>query len=255
MLLKHLKESSSNSDSAIQQLGRLTASLAVLFIGPLTDQIQKLYAEGQHEDMYKTTKFMTGRIKATWFIDNYLSTSRHTSSREGIKNALITIAQDPKYSSIKAELLDLSSMQINMDKEEKARLEISYSSYTTELAQKLPGICYKLSQLNPIYKDTLQQSALRLINNSKNFNKLWDDLQEKYDNEWGKNSNKPEVKKPNEQKQLSGSQNNQADQLVNQVLSSIPDKKAAHEIRQLVARSDNKLAVLQVELTKRGIKL
>ena len=53
---------------------------------------------------------------------------------------------------------------------------------------------------------------------------------------------------------VGGSQSNQAEQLVAQVLGSL-DKKVAAEIRPIVMRSDNKLAVLQQELSKRGIRI
>jgi len=54
--------------------------------------------------------------------------------------------------------------------------------------------------------------------------------------------------------QLGGQQAQQAEQIVNAILSDIP-KREAGEIRQAIARSSNKLQALQQELTKRNIKL
>lgn len=49
-------------------------------------------------------------------------------------------------------------------------------------------------------------------------------------------------------------QNAQADKIINDVLGRI-DKKQAGEIRNSIAKSANKLAALQSELTRRGIKV
>jgi hypothetical protein len=60
-------------------------------------------------------------------------------------------------------------------------------------------------------------------------------------------------KQPKKANPIAG-QNQSAEGIINDVLGRI-DKKHAGEIRNIVARSDNKLMTLQQELSKRGIKL
>ena len=51
---------------------------------------------------------------------------------------------------------------------------------------------------------------------------------------------------------LQGTQAVAAEAVVNQVLSSLPEKVAG-EIRQAISRASNKLLALQVELKQRGL--
>lgn len=66
---------------------------------------------------------------------------------------------------------------------------------------------------------------------------------------------KQQAEKAERERDLSGGQRNQAEQLVNQVLQNLPDKKVAAEIRQEIAKAGNKIQALQLALQKHGIKL
>jgi len=55
------------------------------------------------------------------------------------------------------------------------------------------------------------------------------------------------------QKQMGGAQRSQADQVVNQVLASLPDQKIAGKIRQEISKQDNKLQALAVAMKKYGL--
>ena len=63
-----------------------------------------------------------------------------------------------------------------------------------------------------------------------------------------------EKAKATQQKATVGSQMSQVEQIVSNVLASLPPKVAG-EIRNAISRSGNKLQALQQELTKRGIKM
>ena len=261
MLLRdliNLNESILTVDSALSQLIANANGMASLYSGTLKDQIRKLYAEGMHEDMKRTAKTVIGRTKARWFLDNYASTSRHSSSpTQGIKNALLVLSQSPKYNSAKSDLTRLSSLPMHAgtaDKRAREGIDISYSSHLTEL-ETLPIVLDKMAASDQINKSRLQQCATRLRNSVTSFYSEWDKLHNEWDRDWGKGAEIQAAKvKDKAQKANTGQQLNQVDQLVANILSELPDKKVAHEIRTILARSDNKLQTLQSELMKRGIK-
>lgn len=249
MLLIELMESVLSSQSALEQLIYNTNKVYTLYVDVLPDRINNLYAKGEHDDMLRTAKSVVGRTKGKWFADNYLSTStRRERPVDGLKNALTILSKDPNYNV--AGLQSLSSFVINMNKEKQAEVG-SFGQYVTQL-ETLPDILDKIANKSPIeFKDRLKYSASRLRSAVASFYSLWNKLQTRWETDWGPNANpNPVDKKEN----LTGSQNSQLEMLIGQVLGSL-DKKVAAEIRPLLARTDNKLAVLQTELNKRGIKI
>lgn len=67
------------------------------------------------------------------------------------------------------------------------------------------------------------------------------------------NEDEPAAQKPKQSNAVS-KQNSSVEGIINDALSRV-DKKQAGEIRNIVAKSANKLQTLQAEFTKRGIKL
>lgn len=257
MLLQDLHENTVSNP--IDQLIYNTNKMSVLYNDTLTYMVRNLYSEGNHDDMLRTTKKVVGQQKGRWFAENFLSTSsRRENPTAGMKNALISLSKNPRYSSI-LELQELGHMEINMDVNIRAEKGISFGKHMERL-ESLPTVLNSLSQKAPTeYKDRLKTAALKLKNALESFYNMWTTLHEKWDNEWGKAA---DVNKAREEKrrtatatqQQNGAQMSQADTIINQVLGTL-DKKVAHDIRQKLARSDNKLQMLQQELTARGINI
>ncbi len=256
MLLKELMESVLNSQSALDQLISNANQMYVLYIDVLPDRINNLYARGEHEDMFKTSKTVVGRAKGTWFAENYFSTStRRKLPVAGMKQAMATLSKDPKYNV--EGLSALATFEIHGNKEKQAAVASSGSQYVTQL-EMLPHIMLKLATRAPDQlKDRLTISANRLRKAVDSFYDLWGKLQDRWDAEWGdKTSSEADINRTAKkaEKSNTGSQNSQVEMIVAQVLGSL-DKRVAAEIRPIVARSDDKLMTLQLELQKRNIKM
>lgn len=251
MLLIELMESVLNSQSAIDQLIYNANKMYTLYADVLTDRINNLYSKGEHEDMYRTAKNVVGRTKGKWFADNYLSTSaRRERPIDGLKNAISILTKDPRYNveGLKA----LGSFVIIANSERQAEVAGSSGQYVTQL-ENLPKVLLSLSDKVPTeISIRLKNTANRLRNAIDAFYALWDRLHKQWDADWGSGASKQEKQKPN--KPDTGAQYSQVEQIVNDVLGSL-DRKVAAEIRPIIARSENKLAVLQQELSKRGIRM
>jgi hypothetical protein len=240
---------------AIPQVIRISNSLAVLYAATIRGQLEKLYSENEHSDMKRTTRFVVGRTKAKWFTENYLSTTRHTTSVHGLKAALRVLSASPEYQSVRNELVQLAALQVNMDNKFRQEHEISYSGHTSTIAGLLPVILSKMAKItkNPQQADGLNAASRKLSTSVTELQALWDRLHSKWEQE-NPDESKPTKTKPVKDASI-GQQLSQADQMVAQILSSLPDKKVAHEIRTNISRSDNKLQALLAEFTKRGIKM
>jgi len=258
MLLReiiNLNESTMTTESALSQLISNTNSLAALYNGTLRDQVRNLYAEGLHEDMKRTVTTVVSRTKGRWFAENYASTSTYRNTpTQGLKNPLLSLSKVPIYQNARDLLIELGSLPMNAGNasfKNREGIEVSYSKNVDALGS-LVDLLLKMSRLDSINKTRLEQCAIRLRSAISNFNNERERLHQEWEREWGKNA-KPEPKQPKVSNNM-GQQNQQANQLIDQILSEIPDKKVAHEIRLKVARSDNKMHTLQDEITKRGIK-
>lgn len=253
-----LTESTMTTKSALDQLISNAGKMYLLYADTLTDRIKRLYAEGNHEDMYRTAKNLAGRTKGKWFAENYLSTStRRDIPTAGLKNSLVALARDPRFSEYRSELLHLGSLQIYASSDQRMEMDASFGQHVNTL-EILPKLLNKLATKSPIeYRERLTTIALRLENSIRNFYELWKKLHDEWDREWGKaadtraNREQKQREKAGE-KQAASSQRSQAEDIVQQVLNSLP-KNVAGEVRNAIARSDNKLLALQQELHKRGI--
>lgn len=250
MLVQDLFENVATTESALDQLITNCNKMTILYSDTIMYMIKNLYAEGNHEDMKRTSKTMVGRYKGKWFAENYLSTSsRRESPISGIKNTLTTLARDPKFKSAKSLLDHLGGLPVYMSSAQRMEQEASFGKLMGEL-ESLPDLLKQLIPGAPsTFKRRLESVSVGLNNAIQRFYSTWDRLHKEWDAEWGEEA---ETKTPKEPNNL-GHQNNQMDQIINSVLASL-DKKVAHDIRTVLSRSDNKLAVLQQELTKRGIK-
>lgn len=257
MLVRELLESVLTTTSALDQLINNANKMYTLYADTLTYQINNMYALGEHEDMGRMSKFQIGRFKGKWFTTTYLSTgNRGPNTVDGFKNAITVLTKDPRYNV--EGLQELGSFTLNMNSKVQADKGESSSQYVTHL-ESLPQVMLRLSKKAPDgLKERLETTAVRLGNAINSFYSLWKKLHKQWEDDWGPNKEEKQerdrqLRTQADRKAVSGSQNSQVEQIINQVLNSI-DKRAAAEIRPILARSDNKLAVLQQELSKRGIK-
>ncbi|MGZ8924456.1 MAG: hypothetical protein ACXW2E_01100 [Nitrososphaeraceae archaeon] len=239
--------------SAVDQLLHNAGKMHILYADTLVDRITRLYGEGNHSDMYRTAKTVVGRTKGKWFGEYYLSTSsRRNSPNMGIKNALVSISKDPTYQNLQPELNRLASLEIYANAEQRMKYEASFGKHTTQL-ESLPIVMQKMVKYAPdIYKNRLSQVALKLDNAINNFYSLWEKLHKEWDEEWGEAA-PPKIKDKKTSNNI-GAQYDQIETIVNQVLSSLPNK-IANDIRISISRADNKLTALQNELQKRKINI
>jgi len=259
--MKLLELNESMASSAIDQLINNSNKMSVLYLDTLPAMVKNMYAEGAHEDMWRTVSKVVGQQKGRWFSENFLSTSsRRNTPTAGMKNALLTLAKDKRFASIKDQIKELGGLEIHMDPGIRQVKEASFGKHMTLLEEALPPLLNILaSKAPPESQDRLKVAALRLGNAVNGFKSLWNNLHKRWDEEWGKEAESREQREAKQREktitqQTAGIQNTQADAIINQVLGSL-DKKVAHDIRMTLSRSDNKLQTVQQELTKRGIKV
>lgn len=250
------------ASSAVQQLIYGANNLAVLYGDTLPYIIKDAYAQGNAENMNKHTKMLVGRAKGKWFASNYLSTSssRNTPTT-GIKNALVSLSKDPKFTPIHTSLKDLGGLAVYASSELRSKNDATFGSHVTTL-EALPKVMKRMADLDAADKDSLQSTAVRLENSIDAFYQKWSELHAQWDRHWGAGSEfdtkSTEAKDKKQAKQNSqattGAQAQQANALVDQLLSSL-DPKVAASIRSAIARSDNKLVALDRELKARNISL
>jgi hypothetical protein len=252
MFVEELFESMANT--ALDQLLYNVNKMSVLYLDTLPSMIKNLYAEGNHDDMYRTAKTLVGRFKGRWFAENYLSTSsRRDSPTAGMKNALVALSKDNTFKSNHKDLQHLGSLAIYASGEQREEHKASFGSHVSAL-EGLPKLLDSMIPNAPIdVRQKIKQTALKLRHAIDSFYALWDRLHQQWSKEWGPQSGGVD-QKPKPVLNNNGQQSAQANNMVDQVLNSL-DKKTAHEIRLAIARSDNKLIALQQELNRRNIQL
>jgi hypothetical protein len=123
--------------------------------------------------------------------------------------------------------------------------EIELKRSFNNIASELPEILAKIG--NYIESPELTKAARRWMQNKTEYENYIDSLGDDED-DYDAPTVKPEKSK------LPGQQNAQADQIVNDILRNLPSKVAG-DIRNVIARSPNKLQALQAELKKRGVSV
>jgi len=127
------------------------------------------------------------------------------------------------------------------------RDERGHISFRT-ISENLPAILNLVA--NRIDNQSLKSFASNWLNRQKDYENFLDRIQA--ENSDDEDDVSDQSKKPKDN--VIGRQNAAAEDMVNQILGSI-NKKAAGEIRNIIAREPNKLQALQRELTKRNIKV
>lgn len=261
-LLIELYESAFSHESAILQMVNIANSMSRLYMSVLPDRLQSAYIGDPNkvekvnkftDDPDKVAKLLVGSAKGKWFSDNYLS-SKSFNLDGGLKTAAYTISRDPKFQGIKKQLSRIADFSVNMNKAKQSVDDRSNSNYVNELESLLPQTLRLIAKITPIFGDQCIQAAVRLENAVSSFNSTWS----RYQYNLGPSNDDLQKEKERrdrkaEQSKL-GRENVEIDGIINHVLSTI-DKKIAAEVRPIVARSGDKLQTLQIELSRRGVKL
>jgi len=192
-------------------------------------QLRDIIAESvNYENPQRYIAFRAGNVKGSWFAKNYLSVRREA----GMKNALSKIAKCEAGKQA-------SSLEINIIRRVSQEKGITNSKNFERLEFLLPTVLLNLAKVETDYHQSLVFLSARLSTEIAKTEAMLSSVKEKAKEE------KEEKKEIN----LLGQQNVAVETIINDILSSI-DKKLAHHIRQLISKSDDKLAILKEELTK-----
>ena len=156
------------------------------------------------------------------------------------------------FNKLQKELFHLVRYAPAYTKNLKSFLDTSPTKFS-QVERSLPGILEDIGQRAKLA--ILTKKAQNWMRLQQEFADLRDELdsEEREETPAAKQAS-AEKAKATQQKATVGSQMSQVEQIVSNVLASLPPKVAG-EIRNAISRSGNKLQALQQELTKRGIKM
>jgi hypothetical protein len=203
----------------------------------LTTELPELYRRlgkmaenysSNHGEIDKGFNFIAGGIKSTWYNDVVIK-----SLRPSLYNLLKHTPKQHRH------LLDVF-LNATIGQGSMSSIEHSLIPALGKL-----GVALKSQKL--------QQASSAAKNSVNNFYNLIERLNNEYYNSDVDGDIDSENDVPAEPNVI-GQQNIAVDGIINDVLSRI-DRRVAGEIRNAIARSDNKLAALQQELRRRGINL
>jgi hypothetical protein len=199
----------------------LTTELPTLYRA-LTRLAENYY--DNHGELGRGFRFVAGGARSKWY---------HAVFFNHLKPALYKLSETLP-----------SGLQNEMHEFLNNELEYGGFSY---IEQYLPPLLQNISKVtNDIKLSAAANSASKLISA---YYRFLLDLENGDDSE----DDEPQIKPAKTVNSVS-QQNASVEKIINDTLARI-DKKQAGEIRNILAKSDNKLAVLQKEFTKRNIKL
>lgn len=208
---------------------------ATLTIMSLTSDMIRVYpvlrdiikeAESK-DDPKKYINFRMGGVRGNWFAKNYLSVRRGA----GMKNALAKINCKEAQAA--------SKLQTHMIKETAQFNGATNNKNFQYLSIMLPKALEAMAKQDPINRTSLLFLAKRIVAEDNVTYKALEALFDRLEEEKPKESNDD----------LTGQQNSLVEQIISAALSTI-DSKNAHRIRQMIAKCDNKLEIVQLELAK-----
>lgn len=206
-------------DSTLKSVSNDIGNSISILYDRLEQLVQKYY---DNNGTVKGAGKLVGGMKGQWFQTFYVNR---------LQNELYDLKRHaPKQTR------DLSDFLRSMMKK-----EASFKHLEKELPELLLDIGRSLE-----YQD-LTKNAQKWIKRREQFIDRMSELSVDDDGQYEPTKNKPE------KSDIPGKQASQVEELVNSVLKKLP-KRDATEIRQAVARSDNKLQTLAAEMNKRGLK-
>jgi hypothetical protein len=236
MKLFEILQESLNPDSALQTLR--------VSIDALSQNLKTSIAALEDALHWRDPGQALPAIRPTinWLNDNYYS-GRHKGGYN-IESALSTLKQRPQYNKLATAAMD-SVVSMMMKDKKVSSLEQIYG-----LAS---NVCQILQNTKSQYNVDSSKRAMTLL---LKFTDLYKQLKKIPMSDRGiyvNGGSESDISKPvDDSKVMKGVQNSQVDQIVNDVLSGL-DQNVAHQIRQSISKSDNKLQALQMEMKKRGL--
>lgn len=209
------------SKAAIFNLMSLTSDFIKVY-----PKLREIIVEGRasYDFPKKYIAFRSASVRGKWFSDNYLST-RKTA---GLKNCLLRLADDIGK--------EAGGLELNIIKSTAQMKEIGNNKNFKRLESLLPELLISLSKREAEYSPSLISLSRRLTLEIEKTNIMLENID---DDE--------ETKPKQEKDDLLGRQNALVESIINSTLAGL-DGKTAHRIRTLLAKSDDKLAILQREM-------
>lgn len=240
MLISEIITESPAMDSDVNAVWTAIASPIQQLYNTLDELADRMYNEGKIENF----DFVSGNHKSRW-VQQFVrgeARERGHAKQAGILTNLYALAQDhPEHSQKLQKLLQ------------------DWNNKFSQLESKMPMALMELGK--GIGSDSLVNHARSWQQKARALNQKVADLKERQqaeEEEEEKNRTDPAARKQSgkdpEQKAMQRQQMQQAEQIMNAILSELP-RKQRHEIRQAVARADQPLQALQAELSKRNISI
>ena len=191
----------------------------------------------EESDTPKSINFRLAMLRGGWFSKHYLPERRSA----GLKVTLKALSESYlKHSGATKAAINLES---NMYREVTKQKGIGGNRHFMMLEDLLPEILADLALTAPLHAFSLNMLSKRLRNEAE---RTYAAIEKAFDDA------KRAEEEPQAEKSLLGAQNAAVESAINAVLQTL-DKKIAHSIRTVLAKSDNKLATLQQELTNLGL--
>lgn len=189
--------------------------------------LRDIIVEAQaYDNPQRYVAFRSGTVRGSWFAKNYLSTRKNN----GMKNA-ISIASNC------TEGREASRLEMNIIKETAQAKGITNNKNFIRLETILPIILKNIAGKEKEFASTLFSLSDKLTEEVEKTERAMSDLKDQVKAE----------KIKDKEVDLLGQQNVAVEAIVSATLATL-DKKLAHHLRQLIAKSDNKLQILEREL-------
>lgn len=215
--------------STMYQLMGLTSDMIKLY-PVLRDIVEE---SKSYDDPSRYIRFRSACVRGGWFSKNYLSTRRTVGMKSCLKEAEFQHGKANWFVGLCA------GFETHMDKKIAAQNESTNNKNCKQLEFYLPRVLEVLAEEKSEFSATLINLAKRLQDEVER-TEIAVEMVEK-----SARAAKIEDKAEN----LLGQQNAMVEQIISSTLATL-DKKVAHAIRMLIAKSDNKLLILQEELAK-----
>lgn len=235
-------------ESSLHQLRSVAGNLAAFLERDLPNLLHDSYArlvDNGADKIFKKLKFVLGSRKARWFNENYFTSRARRSA--GVRPALLELSRDPKFRVVHHELKELSDLPIQGHIPTRLEKGQTASKHFAKIVQLLPDI---LETVGERVSDGKSLTALgeRIRAANIALHNEFERMKEKH------NAVAPAPKAPKVRNDLPGQQSSAVEDIVNQTIKSLVPRNLQGEVRNRVARAANKLAALQVELDRLGIK-
>lgn len=225
-ILEILKESLT-VDSALDRLPVLAREMDTI-VDTFSDNINQ--SSGQGEALLPVRSQM-----ARWVNTNYLSSKKVAPGGNNVQSLMSVLRQDPRFRKLADKCLDDTKVLMSREGKQPAvqQFGIMLNAVIDILKASGKGDYSKIKQKF--------EAALNNIETAQSTKKAVSGIERPFQN-----------KKPEKKPDINASQRSQVEQVVNDILSTLP-KDVAAKLRGAISKSDNKLQALKAEMDKLGV--